>query len=235
MLGVLVNTGSIIVCSLIGLLVKKLLSERIEKVVMQALGLCVLLVGIIDAINPAPGTEGILVLIISFAIGSFIGSLINIEKGFDKLGLAFEKGFSKLISKTETNVNNKFSEGFTQATMIFCIGAMVIYGSIQAGLGDNKTLFIKAVLDGVVAMLLTVKYGVGVLFSFIPVLLIQGAIALLSTVVGDYLMAEILFKQELSAIGGVFVMAIGINLLGIKKISVANMLPAILGACYYLF
>ncbi len=235
MLGVLVNTGAIIVCSLIGLLVKKLLNERIENVVMQALGLCVLLVGIIDAINPVPGTEGILVLIISFAIGSLIGSLINIEKGFDKLGLAFEKGFNKLTSKTETNNGNKFSEGFTQATMIFCIGAMVIYGSIQAGLGDNKTLYVKAVLDGVVAMLLTVKYGVGVMFSFIPVLLIQGAIALLSTFVGDYLMAEILFKQELSAIGGVFVMAIGINLLGIKKISVANMLPAILGACYYLF
>ncbi len=234
MLGVLVNTGSIIVCSLIGLLVKKLLNDRIENVVMQALGLCVLLVGIIDAINPVPGTEGILVVIISFAVGSLIGSIINIEKGFDKLGLAFEKGFNKLISKNGTNENNKFSEGFTQATMIFCIGAMVIYGSIQAGLGDNKTLLIKSVLDGVVAMLLTVKYGVGVMFSFIPVLLIQGAIALLSTVVGDYLMAEILFKQELSAIGGVFVMAIGINLLGIKKISVANMLPAILGACYYL-
>ena len=118
--------------------------------------------------------------------------------------------------------------------MIFCIGAMVIYGSIQAGLGDNKTLYVKAVLDGVVAMLLTVKYGIGVMFSFIPVLVIQGAIALLSTFVGDYLIAETLFKQELTAIGGVFVMAIGINLLGIKKISVANMLPAILGACYYL-
>jgi uncharacterized membrane protein YqgA involved in biofilm formation len=235
MLGVLVNTLAIIVCSLVGLCVKKLLSDRIENVVMQALGLCVLVVGIIDAINPVPGTEGILVVIISMAVGSMIGSALNIEKGLESVGYAFERGFNKIISKGKTNVQNgEFSEGFIQATMVFCIGAMVIYGSIQAGLGDNKTLYVKAVLDGVVAMLLTVKYGIGVMFSFIPVLLIQGAIALLSTFIGDYLIAETLFKQELSAIGGVFVMAIGINLLGIKKISIANMLPAILGACYYL-
>lgn len=235
MLGVLVNTLAIIVCSLVGLCVKKLLNDRIENVVMQALGLCVLVVGIIDAINPVPGTEGILVVIISMAVGSMIGSALNIEKGLESVGYAFEKGFNKIVKKGKTEgKNGDFSEGFIQATMVFCIGAMVIYGSIQAGLGDNKTLFVKAVLDGVVAMLLTVKYGIGVMFSFIPVLLIQGAIALLSTFIGDFLIAETLFKQELSAIGGVFVMAIGINLLGIKKISIANMLPAILGACYYL-
>ncbi|MBR2377181.1 MAG: DUF554 domain-containing protein [Clostridia bacterium] len=235
MLGVLVNTLAIIVCSLVGLCVKKLLNDRIENVVMQALGLCVLVVGIIDAINPVPGTEGILVVIISMAVGSMIGSALNIEKGLENVGYAFEKGFNKIVKKGKTEgKNGDFSEGFIQATMVFCIGAMVIYGSIQAGLGDNKTLFVKAVLDGVVAMLLTVKYGIGVMFSFIPVLLIQGAIALLSTFIGDFLIAETLFKQELSAIGGVFVMAIGINLLGIKKISIANMLPAILGACYYL-
>ncbi len=235
MLGVLVNTVAIIGCSFIGLLIKRLINEKIENVVMQALGICALVIGIIDATNPASGTEGILVLIISFAVGAFIGSALNIDKGFDKLGVLFESGFNKLLSRGENAENtSKFSEGFTQATMIFCIGAMVIYGSIQAGLGDNRTLYIKAVLDGVVALLLTVKYGIGVMFSFIPVLIIQGAIALLSTVIGDYLMAELLFKQELSAIGGVFVMAIGINLLGIKKINVANMLPAILGATYFL-
>lgn len=235
MLGVLVNTLAIIVCSLVGLCVKKLLNERIENVVMQALGLCVLVVGIIDAINPVPGTEGILVVIISMALGSMIGSALNIEKGLDNLGLLFEKGFNKLLSKNKTeDSNGTFSEGFIQATMVFCIGAMVIYGSLQAGLGDNKTLYVKAVLDGVVAMLLTVKYGIGVMFSFIPVLVIQGSIALLSTFIGGYLNTQLLFKQELSAIGGVFVMAIGINLLGIKKINIANMLPAILGACYYL-
>lgn len=229
MLGVLVNTVAIIGCSLIGLLCKKLINEKIENVVMQALGICVFLIGVIDAINPAPGTAGILVLIISFTIGGFLGTLLNIDKGFEKVGELLQKTFNK------NGGDNSFSEGFTQATMVFCIGAMVIYGSIQSGLGDPKTLYVKAVLDGTVALLLTVKFGIGVIFSAIPVLIIQGAFALLSSLIGPFLIEQTLFRQELSAIGGVFVMMIGINLLGIKKMNVANMLPAILGACYFLF
>lgn len=234
MLGVLTNTLAIIGCSLIGLLVKKLINDRIETVVMQALGLCVVVVGFIDAINPVSGTSGILVVLISFAVGSIIGSALNIEKGFEGLGNLFERGFNKIVYKGKEVEKSTFAEGFVQATMVFCVGAMVIYGSISAGLGDNKTLFVKSVLDGVVALLLTVKFGIGVMFSAIPVLLIQGGIAGLSGVLGEFLLSAPLFKQELTAIGGVFVIAIGINLLGIKKISVANMLPAILGAGYYL-
>ncbi|MBR6737814.1 MAG: DUF554 domain-containing protein [Clostridia bacterium] len=229
MLGVLVNTASIIVCSLLGLLLKKVITEKIETVVMQALGICVFLIGVSDAVSNLSSTTQFLVLIVSFALGALIGTLLNIENLFNKAGGVLEK----LINKNG-NPSTDFKEGFVQATMIFCIGAMVIYGSLSAGLGDNKTLLIKAVLDGTVALLLTVKYGIGVIFSAIPVLVIQGAIALLSGLVGDYLMAQTLFKQELTAIGGVFVMMIGINLLGIKKMHVANMLPAILGACYFL-
>ena len=236
MLGVLVNTLAIIGCSFIGILFKKLINDRIETVVMQGLGICVFLVGAIDAIKPVPGTEGILVLIVSFIIGGFIGSLLNIEKGFNKLGEGMENLFNKVLKKDNAEENSgHFADGFIQATTIYCIGAMVIYGSIQAGLGDNKTLYVKAVLDGTVAVILSVKYGVSVMFSAIPVFIIQGAIALSSGLIGEYLMAETLFRQELSAIGGVFVMMIGINLLDIKKMNVANMLPAILGACYYLF
>ena len=236
MLGVLVNTFAIIGCSIIGLLIKKLITERVETVLMQALGICVFVVGVIDAINPVNGTEGILVMIISFVIGAFIGSVLNIEKGFTKLGETFEKAFNKTFKNSDNIGENKsnFAEGFIQATTIYCIGAMVIYGSIQAGLGDNKILYIKAVLDGTLAIILTVKYGIGVMFACIPVFVIQGAIALSSGVIGEYLMAETLFRQELSAIGGVFVMMIGINLLDIKKMNIANMLPAILGSCYYL-
>ena len=229
MLGVLVNTVAIIVCSLIGLLCKKLITEKIEMVVMQALGICVFLIGVIDAIKPVEGTAGILVLIISFTVGGLIGTLLNIDKGFEKAGNALQKAFDK------KGGDGKFSEGFTQATMVFCIGAMVIYGSIQSGLGDPKTLYVKAVLDGTVALLLTVKYGIGVIFSAIPVLLIQGAFSLLSSLIGPFLIEQTLFRQELSAIGGVFVMMIGVNLLGIKKMNVANMIPALLGACYFLF
>ncbi len=243
MLGVVVNALSVIVCSLIGLCCKKIINERIENTVMQALGVCVLLIGIIDAINPVSGTSGILVLLISFAVGGAIGSAINIQKGLDNLGVIFEKKllgkFTKKASEssniTQKNpTNHNFAEGFVQATMVFCVGAMTIYGSISAGLGDNKTLLIKSVLDGVVALLLTVKYGIGVSFAALPILVIQGAFALLAGSVGEFLNSSITFRQELSAIGGVIVMMIGLNLLEVKKIPVANMLPALLGACYYL-
>ena len=227
MIGVLVNTVAVVVCTFIGMLCKKLINQKIETVVMQALGICVFLIGVIDAINPVSGTAGILVLIVSFVVGGFIGTLLNIEWLFDKAGSLLEKTFSK-------TKNEGFKEGFLQATMIFCVGAMVIYGSIQSGLGDPKTLYVKSVLDGTVALLLAVKYGKGVAFSAIPVFIIQGAFCLLSELIGPFLIEEILFRQQLTAIGGVFVMMIGINLLGIKKMHVANMLPALLGACYFL-
>ncbi len=229
MFGVLVNVLAVVICSFIGLFCKKIINEKIEKVVMQALGVCVMIVGIIDAIKPVPGTAGILVLLISFVIGSIIGTLLNIEGLFDKAGNMLEKTFSK-----KSSGDGKFSDGFVQATMIFCVGAMVIYGSIESGLGEPKTLLVKAVLDGTVALILTVKYGIGVIFSAIPVLIIQGLFALLSSVIGPYLLAQASFMQELSAIGGVFVFMVGINLLELKKVHVANMIPAILGACYYL-
>ena len=234
MLGVTINTLSVIVCSIIGLFCKKLINDRIESTVMQALGVCVMIIGIIDAINPVSGTAGILVLIISFAIGGIIGSALNIQKGLDNVGALLQKLVVKKGNASTEEESNNFAEGFVQASMVFCVGAMVIYGSISAGLGDNKTLLIKSVLDGVVALLLTVKYGFGVSFSAIPVFLIQGLFALLASSICEFLNASVNFRQELSAIGGVFVFMIGINLLEIKKIPVANLLPALLGACYFL-
>lgn len=235
MLGVSVNAITIIVCTVIGLFLKKILNERVKTVVMQALGISVFTTGAIDAVNPVSGTTGILIMILSFVIGGLIGSLINIERGFDALGNTFEKAFNKITKKSTVNEDGtKFSDGFIQATMVYCIGAMVIYGSIQAGLGDNKTLYIKSVLDGTFAILMSVKYGISVAFSAIPVFVVQGSIALLASVFGEFIMSADLFRQELSAIGGVFVMMIGINMLEIKNFKIANMLPAILGACYYL-
>ena len=195
--------------------IKKLLNERIETTVMQALGVCVMVIGVMDAIKPVSGIAGVLVVLISFAIGGIIGAALNIQKGLDNLGASFEKFIkSKNIVKNE-KLGDNFAEGFVQATMIFCVGAMTIYGSISAGLGDNKTLLVKTVLDGVMALLLTVKYGVGVAFAAIPIILIQGTFALLAGVVGDYLTANVNFQQELSAIGGVIVYMIGINILEI--------------------
>ncbi len=236
MLGVTVNALTIVVCSLLGMCLKKVLNDRIENVLMQALGMCVLAVGIIDAIHPVEGITGTLVVIVSLVLGGLIGAILNIEKGFNKLGEAFENGFNKLFNKngSKDSEKGKFCEGFVQATMVYCVGAMVIYGSIQAGLGDNKTLYVKSVLDGTFALILSVKYGFSITCSAIPVFILQGVIALSSSFVGEFLMSKPLFKQELTAIGGVFVMMIGINLLEIKQLKIANMMPGILGACYYL-
>ncbi len=230
MFGLAVNVLAVVVCSLIGLLCKKIINEKIETVVMQALGVCVMVIGITDAINPVSGTAGILVLLISFAVGSIIGTLLNLEGLFDRAG----NSLSKLCSKDTGKIDDKFSEGFVQATMIFCIGAMGIYGSIEAGLGAHKTLLVKAVLDGTVALILTVKYGIGVIFSALPVLIYQGVFVLLSGLIGPYLTTQLAFRQELSAIGGVFVLMVGINIVGLKRLHIANMIPAILGACYFL-
>ena len=236
MVGVLVNTVAVIFGSLIGLACKKIINDKIETSLMQVLGVLVVIIGIIDAINPV-GTQGILVMLLSFVIGGFIGSALNIQNGLDKLALSVQKLFNKkgVNGENSTRKTNNFTEGFVQATIVFCVGAMVIYGSISAGLGDNKTLYIKSVLDGVVAMLLTVKYGPSVMLSAIPVFVIQGAFSLLASSLGNFLLQSVNFRQELSAIGGVFVFMIGINLLEIKKIPVANYLPALLGACYFLF
>ncbi len=229
--GVTVNTVAIIVCSIVGLLCKKIINDRIENTIMQGLGVCVMIIGITDAIKPVNGVQGVLVMVISFAIGGLIGALLNIEKGLDNLG----KNFEKLVMKnTKNQKSGSFSEGFTQATMIFCIGAMVIYGSIADGLGNPQTLLIKSVLDGVMALLLTVKFGIGVAFSALPVLIIQGSISLVAFICGDFLASFPNFIAQLTCIGGVFVTMIGINILGIKKLPIANMLPAILGACFYL-
>ncbi|MBR1971212.1 MAG: DUF554 family protein, partial [Clostridia bacterium] len=117
---------------------------------------------------------------------------------------------------------------FVSATMIFCVGAMTVYGSISAGLGDNSTLLIKSVLDGTVAIVLASSLGIGVAFSAIPIIVLQGGVALLAEFIAPYATPE--FLAELSGIGGVLVFCIGLNLLDIKKIKTADLLPAILGA-----
>lgn len=230
MLGVSINALAIIGCTLLGILLRKIINDDIENIVMIVLGVCVLIIGITDAINPVAGSTGLLVMVVSCVIGSAIGAILKINTLLEKSGAALEK----LVLKNGSEKSGKFAEGFVQATMVFCIGAMAIYGSISAGLGDNKTLLVKAVLDGTLSMLLGVKYGWGVMFSAIPVFIIQGVIALSASALQTVLVDEVLFKQELSAIGGVIVTCIGLNLLGIKKIPIADMVPAIFGACYYL-
>jgi uncharacterized protein len=216
MLGTLVNVAAIVAGTALGVLFKHGISERIQKVALQGIGLCVLVIGLMSAI----GTEIPLLLVISVTLGGAVGAWIGIERRLDTWGERTQKRFHK-----EGGV--PFAEGLVTATITFCVGAMAILGSVESGLYHNyQLLFIKSALDGFFAMLLATTFGFGVALSAVPVLLYQGAITLgagfLAPLLTDTMMVEI------SAVGGVLVLGIGLNLLGIKKIHVGDMLPAVL-------
>jgi uncharacterized membrane protein YqgA involved in biofilm formation len=222
MIGVLVNVLAIIVGGSIGLLLKKGLNDRIKKVVMQAVGLAVVIIGVSSAIL----TENILLLVLSLVSGGIIGALLQIDRNLEKLGQSIE---SKFDSK-----QGGFAKGFVLATLIYCVGAMAIIGSIEAGVdGDNTTLYIKSILDGVTAIIFTATLGYGVIFSSIPVLLYQGTIVLLGIQAQKFLSEDMI--REMSAVGGVLILGIGLGLLEIKKIQLGDLLPAIfIPVAYYL-
>lgn len=221
MLGVVVNTAAIIVGGLLGLLLKKVLKENIKVILMQAIGVCVVIIGIADALK----TTNYLILIGSLVVGGTIGSLLHLNDRIEQLGNFLEKK----LGKSDTNT---FGRAFTKASLIFCIGAMVIYGSIQSGLGQPKTLYIKGVLDGIIALTLSATLGYGVIFSAVPVFIIETAIALAANLILPYATPD--FLAQLSGIGGCLVFTIGINLLEIKEIKTADLAPAILG-CFVVF
>lgn len=223
MLGVIVNTGAIILGGVIGLLLKKGLSESIKNIVITAIGLSTIVIGIGSAIL----SENILLLILSLVSGGIIGTLLQIDNRLERFG--------KNIEEKYASEEGGFAKGFVLATLIYCIGAMAIVGSIEAGVeGDNTTLYIKSILDGVTAIIFTASLGYGVIFSSIPVLIYQGAIVLLGIQIEPLLTEEII--NEMSAVGGVLILGIGLNLLDIKKIPLGDLLPAVfIPLIYFLF
>ena len=224
MLGVIVNSLAIVVGGLIGLVLKHGLSERLKVVVMQGIGLSVIVIGLSGALK----SESMLLLVLSLALGGLIGSLLQIEYRLDMLGLKIEKKFK---GKEE----GSFSKGFVTASLVYCVGAMAIVGSIEAGVSGNyDTLYVKSLLDGVTAIVFAATLGFGVLFSSISVFIYQGVIVVLGMLLGDYMPAILI--TEMSAVGSVLIMAIGINVLEIKRIHVGDLLPAVLiPIVYYLF
>jgi uncharacterized membrane protein YqgA involved in biofilm formation len=223
MLGVIVNSLAIIVGGLIGLLLKHGLSERLKVVVMQGIGLSVIVIGMSGALK----TDNVLLLVMSLAIGGLVGSLLQIEYRLDLLGLKMEQKFK---GKEE----GSFAKGFVTASLVYCVGAMAILGSIEAGVNGNyETLYIKSLLDGVTAIVFAATLGFGVLFSSVSVFLYQGIIVVLGLFLGNYMPDALVV--EMSAVGSVLIMAIGINILEIKRIHVGDLLPAVLvPVVYYL-
>ncbi|HEX2927501.1 MAG TPA: DUF554 domain-containing protein [Ruminiclostridium sp.] len=233
-LGTLVNAGAVIAGASVGFLIKKGLPEKYKNIIMQAIGLSVLFIGISGAlqciftiINGVKlDRQYIMLMIFSLVIGGIIGELAGIEKRLDNLGLWFQNKFSKS--------SGNFAEGFVTATLVYCVGAMAIVGALEDGLaGNTKTLFAKSILDGVTAIVFTSTMGLGVMFSALPVLVYQGSITLLAGVVKPWLTDPII--TQMSLVGSILIFSIGLNLLGIVKIKVGNLLPAIfIPLIYYL-
>ena len=218
MIGTLINCIAIIIGAAAGLLVRRGMNESISKTVMQGVGLSVILIGLTGAIK----TSNTLLVILSMVIGGVIGSLIDIDARMNQLGAWAQNKLTK-----GDDENNTFAKGFVTASLIFCVGAMAVVGSLDSGIrGDHSTLIAKAALDGVTSIILASSLGIGVMLSAVPVLVYQGAIALLGTAIAPLL--SDLVVTEMSAVGGLLIMAIGINMLLETEIKVANLLPAIL-------
>ena len=219
MIGTIVNVVAIFLGCFVGFILKSRFPEKIEKIIMQALGLASLLIGMQMAIK----TNNILLVIFSLVIGGVIGETIGIEEGLERFGERIKRKFKS------NNTSERFVEGFLTASLLYCVGSMAIMGAIKEGLSGNPDiLYAKSLLDGVTSIAFTAAMGIGVLFSAIPVFLYQGGITLLARFIKDFLSPEII--NEMTAVGGILILGIGFGLLEIKKIKVGNLLPAILVA-----
>lgn len=216
MLGTIVNSLAILAGGLAGMLFSKALPEKMKNTVIQGIGLAVLLIGLSMALQ----SKNTLVVIASLVTGGIIGEWIDIEFRLQQVGRWLEK----LLSKN--SAGGDFTKAFVSTSLIYCVGAMAIMGSLESGLkGVHDILFAKAMLDGVSAIVFASSMGIGVVASAIPVFLYQGAITLSATLLQGLLSDPII--TEMSATGGLLIVGIGINILEIKEIKVGNLLPAI--------
>jgi uncharacterized membrane protein YqgA involved in biofilm formation len=221
-LGTIVNCLTIIGGSLIGIAFKNGIPEKYNQTVMQAIGLSVILIGLKSAL----GCNDLLIIIISLALGSLAGEWIGIETYLNRLGNFLETKFS--------NSSTSFAAGFVTASLMYCVGSMAIVGSLESGLtGNHATLFAKATLDGIVGIILSSSLGIGVMFAAVPVLVYQGAITLAAGLLKPLLIPAVV--SQMSATGGLLIVALGLNMIREKKLKVGNMLPAIFLPLIYFF
>jgi len=220
MIGTLINVAAILLGSAVGLLLRRGMKKAVTDTVMHGLGLSVILIGITGALQ----TENILLIILSMVIGGVVGALLSIERRMNQLGAYAERKLSS--STNDDKKRDDFARGFVTASLVFCVGAMAVVGSLDSGIrGVHSTLIAKSALDGVAAAIFASSMGVGVMLSALPVLIYQGAIALLGNAIAPLLSDAVVL--EMSAVGGLLIAGIGINMLLEKEIKVANLLPAI--------
>lgn len=226
-LGTIVNCLAVLIGSTVGILIKGGLAKRFEETLFSAVGLAVVFIGLGGALSGflviedgVLSTQYTMLMVLSLVLGAVVGESLNIEKRLDHLGDWVKSKMPKKLA------GNTFTDGFVTASMLFCVGAMAIVGSLEDGLNGNfSVLFAKSVLDGITSVLLASSLGIGVAVSAAPILIYQGGITLLSQVLRP-LLSDTLISQ-MSCVGSVLIVAIGINMLFGKKIKVGNLLPAI--------
>ena len=231
--GTIVNAAAILAGSLMGMLLTWLanrfssllpvgsatLGERLKTIIMQGVALCVMYLGISGCLE---GNNS-LVAILSMVIGALIGELLDLDRRMQTLGLWVQKRTERLVAD---GGQASISEGFVTASLLFCVGAMAIVGALQDGLtGDHSTLFAKSLLDGISSIVFGASLGLGVAFSAVAILLYQGAIALAASFLQPYLGDAVI--AEMTCVGSLLIVALSLNMLGLTKIKVMNLVPAI--------
>lgn len=221
MLGTVVNAAAIVVGAVLGNLLRGGFPERYKAVIMQGISLVVILIGLSMALK----TENVLVLTLSTVGGGILGELLRIEERLARFGDRLERRFSG--PGADRDRDHFFTRGFVTASLVFCVGAMSIMGALESGLtGNHTTLFIKSIIDGVTATVFASTMGIGVAFSGLPVFLYQGAITVAAVFVKPFLTGAMI--TEMTAVGGLLIFGIGLNLLTDRlRIRVGNLLPAI--------
>jgi len=226
-IGTIVNALAIVVGGALGLLFKKEIPDRFQNIIFTATGLMALLVGISGVVTASvtAANDGTLnsqyglVLVLSLVLGGIVGELLRIDRAFEKAGDFIKRCFASAGTQ-----NSRVGEGFAQATILFCSGAMAIVGSMEDVTGNHSILYTKAMMDGITALIFATVFGFGVIFSSVSVLLYQGAISLLSAFVLPYIDPVII--SQISMAGSAILILIAFSLWEIKKFNVANLIPA---------
>lgn len=228
-LGTIVNFLAVLVCGLLGMLVKKGVPKRISDALSCAMAICVIYIGIDGVLEQAPkvseggflsdGLIKVLVMVISMGLGTLIGELIDIDKWVNRLGDTLEK---KLVKDGE---KGKFAKGFVSCSLLFCVGAMTVNGAFQDALGKSDILLAKSVIDGIMCFVMASTLGIGCAASSVFVLVYQGILTLVGMFIAGLLSPEII--SYMSVTGSLIIILIGTNMLGVTKVKTANMTPAI--------
>lgn len=218
-MGAIVNGIVVMLTGIIGAKIKSAIPEKVNERLMEAIGLSIVVMGISGAV----AGQNTLMMILSLVIGTLIGETIDLDariiQGVNKI--------EQKYSSRNHSENGSLAQGFISATMIFCVGSMIIIGSLESGLtGDNSTLYIKSLLDGITGFLLASSLGIGVALSAIPILIIEGGLTLLAVFLAPYLAPDVV--TEVISVGSVMLIGLGLNMAGISQFKIMNFAPAIL-------